>query len=1419
MAVVNNKMVSKSSFVVIREPQTVYHNSSTDRDPPAMEIPQFSLTDNKVTLTMKIPLADITGCPFCLSDFKATSFSSRNSFQRHLTKLHRVDNVNNVFSCRLCGFAETKTKYPLKEINSHVAMSHMKSGESSAFPCSLCKRIFPSVSALKTHQTEHVDTHVTRAKRVLRDVIDDERELIPSYKKRRIDPPTKQTTHSPPETNKTLTPSIKRFRAADAAPTPSINSTPTQINNTTTPNVDLTNFLNIVSNPNVEEIASVDSWLSDDTIYFYLTLLCSRSIGWSVIHPQVSVLMSSNPRDTKLYLRNVGAAPRVLLPYLIDGNHWVLFVLYFETKVIKFYDSCYGQLPKERARQVLKIASYIFRSICPWNVVASLGHLRQKEKDFSSCGPLICHYAKILVCNDLDVTVNVEPVGLRQEMISDILDPSRLTLLKQTSADITKSLPVPTTSVCGNTNTGPSCNLKTVSNTNQSWRNAIFVGELSQRETQYSLLLRDINVENSWDDFLKVIDTVVVDIKGDSRFVQPPVRPYKPPRPTVPLEGFNSKEAGRVQRSYMRSKKRTMSEILGNASPPCDLPVQQVENYFTDVFKAPDNELVNDYENLAHEFLTKDDVSPAFVCPFTPAEVEATLRGLKNSAPGEDGIMYSEIRKFDPSGRILAYVYNLCKEARRVPSSWKTSVITLIHKKGDRNNLSNWRPISLGNTLYKLYTKLWSNRLMDQLKTRLSSEQKGFMANEGCLEHIFVLDTALNTAKNDKRDLAVAWLDLCNAFGSVPHKLISCNLRQLGFPQSFIDIVLDIYKDSTCKVRVGSSTTKPINVERGVKQGDPLSPLLFNIAIEPVLQLVKKQFNNAAFECLDVKQIIMAYADDIALTCKDVKSLQECLLAIQALMRRMRIEINPKKCGTLCLSRGKVTPNCVKLQEATIPALDVGDFYQYLGRPIGINIDRTPTAMLKTFICDLYKINRSLLSGWQKLDAIKTFVIPRLSFILRNGDIPRKALKEVDRALFDVIRRICNLPKSTSIHYLRGCTSRGGLGVLGAMEEQEVNVVTHAFRLLTSPVENIKTLAWNSLRKNAESCLGRVLSDEELGEYLTGKTDGVFCRLNSRGSCLWSRVRPMARRLREKIQSTFVCSPHNEVRLVYKHPLHPNAHLHADGRQYTCSSLRHCVFGYHEEVLRTGCKDQGRAFSQISKDKSNNMFVRDGKFISHASFKWIHSARVNQLAVNAAPGRGMKRPFSDSLCRRCNDGQRETLAHILCHCRVHLAKAITARHNIVQSHFERLLRTKFPTADISIGGTCGVAGRALKPDIVVVDADSKSAYIFDVRCPFEGSTNSFVNARIEKQLKYEPERKAFQDRGFRTVCDAFLVGALGSWDPLNDAVLKCVGFKSPDLKLFKRRVIADTIDVSRCIYWEHVLGERYVQFGRFRSTC
>jgi uncharacterized C2H2 Zn-finger protein len=975
-----------------------------------------------------------------------------------------------------------------------------------------------------------------------------------------------------------------------------------------------------------------------------------------------------------------------------------------------------------------------------------------------------------------------------------------------------------------------------------NWRDTVFEGILTENELKYQEIFSKIGPD-CWNEFEKVSTKIIETIRGEKKPKRHQNKNYRP-KPECPSRqaatpdtavghssqrhipqpppGFSSKEASKVQRAYKMSKKGVVRRILGNSSPSFKAPAEEVEAYYRQQFagQPQTKDSSQEFQQIAEEYLSKKPVAETFSRPFAASEVAHTLKSLSNSAPGDDGVVYSELAKFDPNGRIFAWLYNFCKEARKVPTSWKSSIVTLIHKKGDPENLGNWRPISMSNTIYKLYTKLWANRLLLELPSRLSDEQKGFMPKEGCLEHIFTLENCLSEAKSKRKTVAIAWLDLCNAFGSVPHALIRANLNQMGFPTEFLDIVSDIYTDSNCRVKTGGNLTQQIPVSRGVKQGDPLSPFLFNIAIEPVLRLIKKEFGDAAFTCSESQLSVLAYCDDLVFMTNNSKSMQSLLEKVEILMNKMRISINAAKCSTLLLEKGKVAPTTFHLASVDLPALNIGDFYEYLGRQVGVKHDRTPTDMLKTFIADLHKIEKCLLSDWQKLDAIKTFLIPRLGFILRNGDIPRGILKQVDGALTHVIRCICRLPKSSTLHYIRSPIERGGLGILGPMEEQEIQLLTHAFRLLSSPVANIKKLAWNSLLAQVKFKLGHQPTSEEVAEYLSGSTEDKFKHMPSQGSCLWNRVRQLARPLNKKIKLSFqVNIDEQEAVLNFKHPLHDHTHVHSNGRDFCFSALRTSVMAFHSTMLITQCKDQGRAFDQISRDKINSKFLSDGKFISHPTFRWIHAARLNQLPVNAAPGRGNRRPSEDQLCRRCNEGQRETLAHVLCHCRPQLARAITTRHDMVVENVALLLRKQFPKAKLSIGKVCSVAGRNLKPDIVMIDEAKSRVAILDIRCPFEGSTNSFENARISKREKYDIEKLAFNMKGFDCICDAIVVGALGSWDPLNDQVLRQLGLSSLQIGKIKRPIIQDVTEVSKCIFWEHILGDRYFNYGRFAKSA
>ena len=113
------------------------------------------------------------------------------------------------------------------------------------------------------------------------------------------------------------------------------------------------------------------------------------------------------------------------------------------------------------------------------------------------------------------------------------------------------------------------------------------------------------------------------------------------------------------------------------------------------------------------------------------------------------------LKKADPSAHILAALFNAIMRTEHFPPSWKESVTTLLHKKGEVGEINNWRPISLGDTTPKLFASLLADRLKHWAKVneRFSQSQKGFLEFDGCFEHNFVLQEILREAKPRKREL------------------------------------------------------------------------------------------------------------------------------------------------------------------------------------------------------------------------------------------------------------------------------------------------------------------------------------------------------------------------------------------------------------------------------------------------------------------------------------------------------------------------------------------------------------------------------------------------------------------------------------------------------------------------------------------
>ena len=133
-----------------------------------------------------------------------------------------------------------------------------------------------------------------------------------------------------------------------------------------------------------------------------------------------------------------------------------------------------------------------------------------------------------------------------------------------------------------------------------------------------------------------------------------------------------------------------------------------------------------------------------------------------------------------------------------MPASWKQSMTVLIHKKGDADEISNFRPIALMSCIYKLFMSVMASRIVMYAiaNNLLSYCQKSARPSEGCYEHTFLLQSLVLDAKRLQTHVFLAWLDLRNAFGSVPHDVIETTLSHLGIPPSVVQLIKNVYTDA-----------------------------------------------------------------------------------------------------------------------------------------------------------------------------------------------------------------------------------------------------------------------------------------------------------------------------------------------------------------------------------------------------------------------------------------------------------------------------------------------------------------------------------------------------------------------------------------------------------------------------------------------
>ena len=168
---------------------------------------------------------------------------------------------------------------------------------------------------------------------------------------------------------------------------------------------------------------------------------------------------------------------------------------------------------------------------------------------------------------------------------------------------------------------------------------------------------------------------------------------------------------------------------------------------------------------------------------------------------------------------------------------------------------------------------LVENKFLDR------SIQKAFMsATPGCVEHHCRLGEILAEARKQHKSLAVCWLDLANAYGSVHHSLIQFSLQHYHAPPKFCQTLQSLYTDLAAKVITDQWATPPVPLNIGVFQGDPLSVVIFNTVINTLIDTLQTRLDLGYTLSDSTRQVnVLQYADDTCLLADSPAAAQHLL--------------------------------------------------------------------------------------------------------------------------------------------------------------------------------------------------------------------------------------------------------------------------------------------------------------------------------------------------------------------------------------------------------------------------------------------------------------------------------------------------------------------------------------------------------------
>jgi hypothetical protein len=350
---------------------------------------------------------------------------------------------------------------------------------------------------------------------------------------------------------------------------------------------------------------------------------------------------------------------------------------------------------------------------------------------------------------------------------------------------------------------------------------------------------------------------------------------------------------------------------------------------------------------------------------------EETIKAIStqknDKAPGSDLVTNELLKTTLPViAPKLTDIFNEIIITEKIPEDWTKSTIILLHKKGDKGDISNYRPISLMSNVYKVFSKIILTRITNTLEENQPKEQAGFRRNFSTIDHIHALRQILQKYKEYNKTYYLGFVDFNKAFDTLEHEFIWNALKTQGVQTKYIRVLQNVYTKSTAQVKL-ETIGEEFPIKRGVRQGDPISPKLFSAVLEMVFRNL--DWRNKGLNINGENLSHLRFADDLIIFSESPKALE--------LMLQQLADESDKAGLTMNLTKTKIMSNSTQ-QDIIIVNKEQIEYvheYVYLGQ------------LISTEDCMKKEIERRITNTWKRYWS--------LSEVMKNKEMPMKEKRKV----------------------------------------------------------------------------------------------------------------------------------------------------------------------------------------------------------------------------------------------------------------------------------------------------------------------------------------------------------------------------------------------------------------------------------------